>query len=222
MAAIWADPRGASIQHLAERQEVDLAADLEPAHPFIEDDEPVGANHRGEDAGTVARELAGDPAAGAIGLESGAEVFAPLRLLAVREAGAHAVGARHDVIRPGEAEDQRARQGEERHHYGDRVARQAHEGDAANLTERHWPAGLDGEAPEMERAERLDGCLDVILLAGRHAARGDHQIVPRSGGGESVADRRRMIWPDAEIGHGTAEPLEQGRDRMTACIVDAT
>src|SRR5258708_901173 len=151
MAAIWADPGGASLPHLAARQEVDLAADLEPAQRFIEDDETVGAHHRGEDAGTVARKFMGDPAAGTIGLEPGAEVFAPLRLLAVREAGAHAIGARHDVSRSGKAKDQRAREGEERHHHGNWIARQAHEGDVANLTERGRPAGLDGEAPEMER-----------------------------------------------------------------------
>src|SRR5947209_11831660 len=97
MRAIWPAPRGASIQHLAKRQEIDLAAGFEPGRRLAEDDEPVGLDHRGENAGAVAGKFARDPAAGAIGLEPGANVLAPLGFLAVVEAGAYAIEARRDL-----------------------------------------------------------------------------------------------------------------------------
>src|SRR5436309_2928333 len=88
-----------------------------------------------------------------------------------REAGAYAVEAGRDLDGAGEAQDERPRQDEEGDHHRDRIAGQPHERGAADLAERHWPSRLDGKAPEMQRSLRLDGRLDMILVAGGHAAR---------------------------------------------------
>src|SRR5258708_6948642 len=160
MGAIWPAPRKPSIQHLAERQEFDLAAGLELGERLAKDDESVRFDHRGEDPRAVAWKFARDPAPRAIRLEVGADIFAPLGLLAIVETGAHAIGPRHDLRCPGQAQDERTRQDEKGHHDGDRVARQAHEGGAADLAKRHRTTRLYGEAPEMQQAERLDRRLD--------------------------------------------------------------
>ena len=54
-------------------------------------------------------------------------------------------------------------------HRGDRVAGQADERNGIDLTERKRASRLDGEAPEMELAERFDRSLEVIFVADRDA-----------------------------------------------------
>jgi hypothetical protein len=85
-----------------------------------------------------------------------------------------------------EARDQRPRELDEGHERGDRVSRQADEGGATHDAHRHGPARLDADPPERQRARRLDGRLDVVLLARGHAAGGDQQVVPGGGGREGA------------------------------------
>src|SRR6185369_4178598 len=135
MFRIWPDPRGWSIQQLAEGQEIDLAARLEPGHILAKHNETVGLDHRGQDAGTVARKLARDPAPLPVRFEPRPDILTAFGLLAVVEAGAHAPASRHDLGGAGQTQDEWARENEKRHHDGDRIARQTHEGDAADLAE---------------------------------------------------------------------------------------
>ena len=81
--------------------------------------------------------------------------------------------------------------------------------------------GLDGDAPEHQAADLLDRAAHVVGLAGRDAARGQHQIV--------VARRRRRSpsparpgssLQDAEVGHRGAEPLEQAVEQRAVGVVE--
>ncbi len=72
----------------------------------------------------------------------------------------------------------------------------------------------------MQAAELFDRRLDMILLAGRHAARGDDQIVLGRGRGERVGKCSLAVGPDAKIGNAAAEAGEQGRQYVAVGVVD--
>ena len=87
-----------------------------------------------------AREFLGPERAVRLRREPGAEPFAPPLLLAVVEARRHPVVRGLHVRAAAEAQDQRAREAEERDHDGDRVAGEPDEGHAAHLPERESAA----------------------------------------------------------------------------------
>ena len=95
------------------------------------------------------------------------------------------------------------REGDE---HRDRIAGQADERRPGDDAHGDRPPGLDGEAPERERAGALDRRLDVVLLAGRDAAGGDDQVVIRGRAGERPGKRARLVAQDAEVGRAAAEP----------------
>jgi hypothetical protein len=86
---------------------------------------------------------------------------------------------------------------------GDGIAGQADEGRGLAVPSRrdhahgHGPARLDGEPPEGEGADLFHRRLDVVLLAGGDAARGQDEIVPgrRLGGGRREAMRSSLRMP---------------------------
>src|SRR5579864_8017647 len=78
-----------SFDQLAEGQELDRIAWRDPAHAFADLDEAVGLDHRGEDAGAVARKFLGAKSV-RVAAETRAHVFAAVAALLVVEAGADA------------------------------------------------------------------------------------------------------------------------------------
>src|SRR6185437_6184292 len=75
-----------SFDHLAERQEIDTLAGLDAADAFADLDQAVGLDHRGQDAGAVAREFLGGPDAASTAHQPRAHEFAAIGALLVAEA----------------------------------------------------------------------------------------------------------------------------------------
>ena len=101
----------------------------------------------------------------------------------LRRRSADAHRQRDQRLRRGarEPQQQRPHHAHERHEHRDRIARQPDERGCAarNDAHRDRPSRLDRDAPEHEPADRLDGVAHVVGLAGRDAARGEHEIVAR-------------------------------------------
>ena len=73
----------------------------------------------------------------------------------------------------------------------------------------------------MEMAEGVHRRLDVILLTGRHSARGEQEVVVAAPGGQCIADYVEPVGQDTHIGDGAAEPLGEARDDIAVGIIDA-
>ena len=70
----------------------------------------------------------------------------------------------------------------------------------------------------MQGTQGLDRVPDVVFLAQRHAARGHQQVVVRRRPVQGVADGRRLVGQDAQVGHPAAQAFQQGHDSITVGI----
>ena len=136
-------------------------------------------------------------------------VFAPPGLLAVSEAGADRENQRRGHRRAGEPQDQRPGEHRKGHERRDRVSRQADQRHAAHLAERDRPPGLIASRQKCSRPSRSIAALDMVLLAGRNAARGHDQIMPGAGRRQRIGERRLAVRADPEIADGAAQSAQQ-------------
>ena len=90
---------------------------------------------------------------------------------------------------------------------------------APELPEGERPARLDRDLPEVQPAEPVDRAHDVVLVAARGAARGDHRIVLRRGLAQRRRHRLGAIGQDAKVGDPAAEPAEQPEENRAVGVV---
>src|SRR5688572_23032010 len=91
--------------------------------------------------------------------------------------GGERYGFRSKLMRALQLEDKGPNQQQEGDKTRHRVARQADEMAGANLAVSKGLAGLDGDLPERQFAQRLHGRLDMVFFADRHTATGEYQVV---------------------------------------------
>jgi multidrug efflux pump subunit AcrB len=92
---------------------------------------------------------------------------------------------------------------------------------AVDDAKRHGPARLDGDPPEHQRPDAFDSRLDVILLAGRDTARGQHQVALPCGLPQPQREFALPVPEDTKVdGIGTCA-LHQRQKHDPVGIVDA-
>src|SRR5216684_3144793 len=166
------------------RQKPDLLPRLDPRRFLVELHQTRAFGERAQDSRAVAGIFAGFDAAVRAALKRHPDVFPPPLLLAIGKAGAHRERDHRVRQRPGEAQQQRPHDPDEGNERRDRVAGYADEGRALDHRHRDRPSRLDGDAPEHQLADGLDRRAHVIGLAGRDAARGEHEVMVLRRGGE--------------------------------------
>ena len=83
---------------------------------------------------------------------------------------------------------------------------------ATHRAERERLARLHGDLPQVDEALRFHGGPHVILLADRHAARSEDQIVRASRLAKRCTREVELVRHDAVVGHFAAEVAQQARE----------
>ncbi|MNV44887.1 hypothetical protein D3C71_1366650 [compost metagenome] len=129
----------------------------------------------------------------------------------------------HHTLQPQHKRAHQQRKGQKARH---RVAGQAHEVGGTTVTRDlaigKRLAGLHGDLPQVERAQRLDGGLDVVFLAHTHAAAGQDQVVCAAGLAQGVDGGVAPVGHDAKVRHLAAQAQQHGAQEEAVAVVNGT
>ena len=139
-----------------------------------------------------------------------------------------AIDRPEQVVAAGEAPDRGANEQLERDGRGHRIAGQPEQQDRRSPTrpirdpERERLAGLDGDPPQVDPADPLDGGLDHVVRADRHAAGHDQRVgagvETASEAGQDVVE---VVGRDAEVDRLAAGRRDEGAQAGPVGIGDA-
>ncbi|MNY47570.1 hypothetical protein D3C86_1828490 [compost metagenome] len=82
-----------------------------------------------------------------------------------------------------------------------RIARHADPGFAGQLAKGQWLTRLNGQPPEIQAAEFLDGLLEMVFLTDRDATGTQQQVALRGRQAQGMPTGRQLIGHDAIVVH---------------------
>lgn len=186
-------------------------------------DQAVGRRHRGEDAGALGAGAAHVQAAIVGGVEDAAqEVGAALPAIQglVGDGGEPAWSDGAASLQP---RQQRGHELQEGDHHRHGIAGQPQEGHAALAQQAagQGASGTDGDAPERQAADRLQGGPGEVGLAHRDAAAGDHHVGAVGGLAQRGLHGLAVVGQDAEVDRLGALLGEQAHQGVAVGVIDA-